>query len=358
MSLDYRSIMNGQRKGPLPFLLRSGLLAASGIYSIAVRIRNRRYDSGAKPIHQCDAFVISVGNVTTGGTGKTPIVCYLAKWFRSQGIRVAIVSRGYGRGDADANDEAMELHERLPDVPHVQDPDRVEAARVAVEELESEVILMDDGFQHRRLKRDLDFVLVDATCPFGYGHLLPRGLLREPVSSLKRADLVFLTRCELVSDLAATEQQVREVNQDAPIVRCRHQPAALLEYPDCELPIGELSGCRVAVISAIGNPEAFEKTVSACGAQIVASRHLPDHDPFAPETVNDLRAWIGSLGSSIEQVVCTHKDLVKLRTDRMGGQPLRAVAIELSIDGDDSKLLSMLGGVVSRLAAQRSEAES
>ena len=124
--------------------------------------------------------MISVGNLTTGGTGKTPVVCFLAKWFRGNGIRVGIVSRGYGRGDADANDEALELYARLPDVPHVQDPDRVAAATIAVDELEVQLILMDDGFQHRRLHRDLDLVVIDATEPFGFGHLLPRVYCENP----------------------------------------------------------------------------------------------------------------------------------------------------------------------------------
>ncbi len=174
MGMDYRSLMSGARKDPWAGCLRGGLHAASWLYGAAVGIRNRRYDRQAAEIHRCGVPVISVGNLTTGGTGKTPIVCYLSRWFRQRGIRVAIVSRGYGRGEADVNDEALELHSRLPDVPHVQDPDRVEAARIAVEELQTQLILMDDGFQHRRLHRDLNLVVIDATCPFGYGHLLPR----------------------------------------------------------------------------------------------------------------------------------------------------------------------------------------
>ncbi len=260
MPWDYRSIMSGRRKDPLAIVIRGGLWIASGAYGLAVAMRNHRYDSGSKEVQRSAVPVISVGNLTTGGTGKTPIVCFLAKWLRSQGhsqgLRVAIVSRGYGRGEADANDEAMELHDRLPDVPHIQDPDRVEAARIAVEELDSEVILMDDGFQHRRLHRDLDIVVVDATCPFGYGYLLPRGLLREPLKGLLRADLIMLTRCGLVQeeDVARIEQTIRSVNPNVPLIRCRHQPACLLEQPAHEISIDSLQGSRVAVVSAIGNP--------------------------------------------------------------------------------------------------------
>ena len=192
--------MSGDRSDPLATLMRGALGAASLIYRVGVHHRNRGFETGKREVHHCGVPVISVGNLTTGGTGKTPIVCFLAQMLRAKGVRVAIVSRGYGRGDEDANDEAMELHDRLPDVPHVQDPDRVEAARVAVEELESQVILMDDGFQHRRLYRDLDIVVVDATCPFGYGHVLPRGLLREPIDGIRRADLVIVSRCDLIDE--------------------------------------------------------------------------------------------------------------------------------------------------------------
>lgn len=344
MSWDYRSIMSGRRRDPLAHLLRGGLWIASGAYSIATSIRNRRYDSGASAVHRCQAGVISVGNLTTGGTGKTPIVCYLARWLRDNDVRVGIVSRGYGRGNEDCNDEAMELHDRLPDVPHVQDPDRVEAARVAVEELETQVILMDDGFQHRRLHRDLDLVVVDATCPFGYGYQLPRGLLRESIRGLRRADLVMLSRCDLVDDreLARMEQTIRAANPNVPLIRSRHRPAALLEHPGGEIPLPTLNGCRVAVLSAIGNPDAFEQTVRGCGAEIVASHRLPDHDLYEPQTVDAIRKWLEPLRSSVQQVVCTHKDLVKLRTDRLAGIPLRALLIELTIEENREALESAL----------------
>ncbi len=334
--MDYRSIMNGRRKGPLAAAMRGGLWVASRAYAVGVWKRNRGYDAG-QGVVQCDVPVISVGNLTTGGTGKTPVVCFLAKWFRSQGIRVGIVSRGYGRGDADANDEALELYARLPDVPHVQDPDRVAAATIAVDELEVQLILMDDGFQHRRLHRDLDLVVVDATEPFGFGHLLPRGLLREPISSLTRADLVILSRCDAVAEdrLRSIEQQIERANAGLAVVRSAHVPTALLEYPSLEVPIEALEGCNIAVVSAIGNPDAFRETLVRCGATIVDSRDLPDHDPYAPETVESLRTWIRSLGDSIAMVVCTHKDLVKLCTDSLGGIRLAALLVELRLQHRD-----------------------
>ncbi|MFG0262976.1 MAG: tetraacyldisaccharide 4'-kinase, partial [Novipirellula sp. JB048] len=246
--------MNGRRRDPWAAVMRAGLWLASRLYAVGVWRRNRAYNA-QQGVQHCEVPVISVGNLTTGGTGKTPVVCFVAKWYRQQGIRVGIVSRGYGRGDADVNDEALELNARLPDVPHLQDPDRVAAATIAVEELEVQLILMDDGFQHRRLHRDLDLVVVDATEPFGFGHLLPRGLLREPISSLARADLVILSRSDAVAEdqLRLIEQQIERAKPGLAVVRSAHVPTALLEYPNLQTPIEALVDRNIAVVSAIGN---------------------------------------------------------------------------------------------------------
>ena len=341
----YRSIMSGERTDVPAIVMRGGLAGLSVPYRVAMAHRNRRYDRGSATVHDCGVPVISVGNLTTGGTGKTPIVCYLANWFRSRGTRVSIVSRGYGRGDADSNDEALELHARLPDVPHVQDPDRVEAARIAVEELETELILMDDGFQHRRLHRDLNIVVVDATCPFGFGHLLPRGLLREPISSLTRADLVIVTRCDAVeqNDIASIEQAIRAVKEDIPILHSNHRPTSLIEYPHQQIPLTQES---VVAVSAIGNPDAFEHSLRQCGIEVVDSIRRPDHDPYSPDTVRAIEKQIATVGEHVDRIVCTHKDLVKLQTTRLAGKPLAALLIELTILGDTCAFDQLLSNLV------------
>src|SRR5947199_10786584 len=181
----FHDLVSGRASGVGPALARLGLRAASLPYGAAVRLRNRLYDRGWKRTQRSAAPVVSVGNLTLGGTGKTPCVEYLARFYRGRDVRVAILSRGYGAGVpaqrvVGPNDEALVLEENLPDVPHLQGADRVALAGVAVEELEAELLILDDGFQHRRLGRDLDVVLLDATEPFGHGRLFPRGLLREP----------------------------------------------------------------------------------------------------------------------------------------------------------------------------------
>lgn len=345
---DYRPILSGQRKDPIAWAMRAGLRIASWPYRAAVTIRNRRFDRG-RDVHDCGVPVISVGNLTTGGTGKTPIVGYLAKRLRDRHLRIALVSRGYGRGESDANDEAMELHDQLPDVPHIQDPDRVEAARIAVEELESQLILMDDGMQHRRLKRNLEIVVIDATCPFGYGYVLPRGLLREPMAGLRRADLCILTRCDAVSQqqLDLIRQRIGAIAPGVPVAMSSHRPSGLRQFPDKIVSVETQRDTSVAVVAAIGNPDAFEQTVRDCGLKIVASRHLPDHDPYGPDTVRELIAWSQSLGSTVDWIACTHKDLVKLRTDRLGDKPLMAIQIELEILDGAEEIETMVDRVCS-----------
>jgi tetraacyldisaccharide 4'-kinase len=192
----FRDIVSGCRGGARAAVARGVLRLAEVPYTAAVNWRNRRFDGPHSAVRRVGVPVVSVGNLTLGGTGKTPMVEWIANWLVQRNVRVAIVSRGYGAAAADKNDEALELEQALAGVPHVQNPDRVAGALTAVERFGVELILLDDGFQHRRLARDLDVVLLDATAPFGFEHVFPRGMLREPVRGLQRADVVCLTRAD------------------------------------------------------------------------------------------------------------------------------------------------------------------
>lgn len=330
--MDHRSIMSGQRRDPLAWLLRGLLWLLQFPYWIVITFRNLAYDFGWCKTDRCDVAVISIGNLTTGGTGKTPLVRYTARLLRQNDCRVALVSRGYGSVEGAANDEAMELAATLPDVPHLQNPDRVASARIAVEELESQAILMDDGFQHRRLHRDLDILVIDATCPLGYGHLLPRGLLREPMASARRAAAAVLTRSDAVDD--ATRKAIRDTfTRHSPNMiwaETVHRPTGLLQWPDSVLPLQRIEGQSVAIVCGIGNPDAFAKTVQAAGATVVQRIELADHDAYDQKTVTMIRQRILEWGDTITQIVCTHKDLVKIQTDAIAGKPLLAIQIEIA----------------------------
>lgn len=347
---DFRALVSGERRGLLPSIARALLSCAALGYRAAVAIRNLAYDRGWAQTHSADVPVISIGNLTVGGTGKTPLVRYVARLLRGQGLRVALLSRGYAARPGDESDEAMELARGLPDVPHLQQPDRVASAKVAVEELESEVLLMDDGFQHRRLKRDLDIVVIDATSPFGFDRLLPRGLLREPIRSLRRADLAIFSRVDAVSPqtLATIEARVRRAAPHLPIATSIHRPTELLGWPDQTLPITALKDRPVAVLSGIGNPAAFVDTVRHAGARVVDVLSLKDHERYDAESMRQVREWLDRIADRQAAIICTHKDLVKLKTDRISGRELWALLVELEIVSGEADVQRSILGVIPR----------
>ena len=275
--------------------------------------------------------VVSVGNLTLGGTGKTPLVEWLARWFRQQGVRVTIISRGYGAEAGSRNDEALELERNLPDVPHVQNPDRVAAAKVAVEELDCQMILLDDGFQHRRIARDLDIVLLDALEPLGFDHVFPRGTLREPLAGLRRAGVVALSRADMLPHTG--REDVRRCVQlhapDAVYMELTHAARSLIACSAAEQPLGSLAGCPVAAFCGIGNPAGFRHTLDTCGYEVAEFREFPDHHGYDRRDIESLSAWADRL--DVAAVLCTHKDLVKLATDRLGKRPLWALRIGLEM---------------------------
>lgn len=355
--MDYRPIIDRRQRGPLAVLGRGLLRIAEVPYTAAIRLRNGRYDRRSAQITRIGVPVISVGNLTAGGTGKTPMVAAIASRLRTLGRRVALVSRGYRSDASGSNDEARELYDRLPDVPHLQNPDRVAAARMAVEELEMETIVLDDGFQHRRLHRDLDIVLIDATCPFGYGHLLPRGLLREPLPSLGRADIVVLSRSGRV-DADAREGILNTIARHAPravIACCDHVPSSLIGHGGTAQPLDALGQRPIAAFAGLGNPQPFFESLAELGGRVVATRSLVDHCPYDRTTVESLVDWLTELHAVNGDLmaVCTHKDLVKLRTDRLGGVPLRALAIDLRMTAGEQAFWEAIERVIGEFDKDR-----
>jgi tetraacyldisaccharide 4'-kinase len=273
--------------------------------------------------------VVSVGNLTLGGTGKTPMVEWVARWFRRRDVRVTVISRGYGAEAGAVNDEALELEQNLPDVPHLQNPDRVEAAELAVEELHCQAIVLDDAFQHRRIGRDLDIVMLDALEPFGFGHVFPRGTLREPLTGLGRADVVVLSRADMSQpdERARIREEALRHAPGAAWAEVTHAPRALRSSSGRREPLESLRGQPVAAFCGIGNPAGFRHTLRTFGCRVAAFREFPDHYRYNRADVESLIDWAGEL--DVAAVVCTHKDLVKLSVDQLGRHPLWAVAIGL-----------------------------
>jgi tetraacyldisaccharide 4'-kinase len=340
----YRALITGQRRGPWPAAQRAGLCLASLPYGWGVRLRNCGFDRGWARTNRAGVPVVSVGNLTAGGTGKTPCVEYVAAWFRRRDYRVAILSRGYG-GNGGLNDEALVLEDNLPDVPHLQGADRTALAATAVEELESEVLVLDDGFQHRRLERDFDLVLVDATNPWGHGHLLPRGLLREPPSSLRRADAVLLTRCDQVgpADLVRLRDRVARLAPSAILAEATHQPLELVNEEVARLE--RLRSQPVAAFCGLGNPDAFRRTLLDLGVSLSAFRTFPDHHAYTRADVADLAAWARQQPADVV-LATTQKDLVKLRVRQLGERELWAVRVCFHVQEGQEALDRKLQGVL------------
>jgi len=341
------TLLAGERRGLGAALERCGLQLAAVPYSWAVAIRNRLFDLGWRAIHQAGVPVVSVGNLTVGGTGKTPCVEYVARLFCQLNRRVAILSRGYGSREG-PNDEALLLKENLPDVPHLQAADRVALAQRAVEQLKCDVLLLDDGFQHRRLARDLDLVLLDATQPWGFGHLLPRGLLRESRRGLERAGVVLVTRCDQVPQpaLDRLQAEVTQLAPQTPVILTSHRPTEWIDAERRTKPLEQFVGKRVAAFCGIGNPEAFRRTLVDLGVTLGAFRSFPDHHAYRRNDIESLCNWARQ-NATEGIVVTTQKDLVKLRLTRLGECELWALRIQLRIhagqDTLDRKLKEALG---------------
>ena len=285
--------------------------------------------------------VISIGNITLGGTGKTPLVVTLARYLNDSGKKAAVLSRGYG-GDRVTSDEVELLKNRLPAVPILVGRDRIKTAREADESLKADVILLDDGFQHWRLKRDLDIVTLDINNPFGNGRLIPRGTLREPLSSLKRADIFVLTKVGSEGDSIAKAQGLKArlgvINADAAVFTSSYIPSRLFDIAGGEeLKLSVIENKKIALVCAIGEPESFEDTAKALGADIVLRSFFMDHHRY---TENDIKRIIDECkAKEIDVVLTTEKDTPRLThlSSLVAHHSIRllALGIEMKIDNEE-----------------------
>lgn len=318
---------------PLRLLLRG----AAKLYGTAIRVRNRRFDRTG-PDTTLELPVISVGNVTVGGTGKTPMVLDLVARLRGMGARPAVLARGYGAAKGAASDEEMLIRDRFPDVSYLADPDRRRSGLLVQQQGTADVVVLDDGFQHRRLGRDLDIVMVDATCPFGHEQLLPAGLLREPPGSLARADVIVLSRVDQAPASALDEMiaRLRTLAPQATLLRACHRVTRV-----DELGTGNpcaVDGARVVLFAAIARPSAFRATVESLGATVCGARWWPDHYRYAPADLQQLRELL--VASGAERLLVTEKDAVKLRgVTEAADVPIGVVRIAIDFLDEDATLL-------------------
>lgn len=327
------------------------------LYAIGVNRRYESYQAHPNKQYTLPVPVISIGNITVGGTGKTPMTCHLARYLQRHGYRVALLNRGYRSEMEDTGavvsdgqqlllpphmggDEACLMARNLPGVPVLVGHDRSDMGKRAVMEFHPQVILLDDGFQHWQLHRDLDIILVDATNPFGNGYLLPRGILREPLTQLKRADAIVLTKADQCSreELDEIREDLRQYNAKAPLVEAVHSVSWCISYTDWldtslqntrafSLPADK----TVTAVSALGNPESFEYTVQSYGYILDDTIRYDDHHQYTEEDIEHMRE-VAKENNTV--LLTTEKDAIKMPQD-----VVQAMDIPLYVLGMDIEII-------------------
>lgn len=319
------SILSGEERSGAAACLRATAALLEPPYRLGVAVRNAMFDRGLRRVVRLPRPVISVGNLTTGGTGKTPMVIELARRLQTKKTRVAILIRGYKGSSSGGSDEVAVLAEALgPEVPVEADADRAAGAqRVLDRRPEVDVFLLDDGFQHRQIARDLNIVLIDATAPFGFGHLLPRGLLREPPGNLRRADALIVTRADQVApqELVNLDQTLARLAGRPPLAHAAHVWEGFCDQHGQRHPAEALQREKVLAVSGIGNPQAFAATLARSVGQVVEHRVFPDHHAF--NQAQEISQWISQAvrERGATAVVTTEKDWVKWRV-QLAAAPL------------------------------------
>lgn len=356
-------VIFGRAKGFRATLARFFMRALSGVFRILVQIRIWRYRGGWRPQRHLGTQVVAIGNITVGGTGKTPVVELLARSLRDRGRKVAILSRGYkskklsqpqkwqtrdgkpvpsdrmpkvvSTGTAllldsqYAGDEPFMLAKNLDGVAVVVDKNRVKSGIFAVNHLEADTLLLDDGMQYLDLAHSIDIVLVDSNSPFGTEALLPRGTLREPPKNLRRASYILITKCNGSSNEALISR-IRRYNRTAEIIECTHGPIHLENVFTRErLPLEHLAGKWVGAISAIAVPEAFESSLERLGARVEIRRRFSDHYRFSRKEVEKFMQRC--VERDMELIVTTEKDAVRFPHPQSIDVPVYFLRIEVEI---------------------------
>ena len=339
------------RPGPLPMLLRGLLAALAPVYCAGLELYLLPYHLGLRRRSRLPCPVLCIGNLTTGGTGKTPMTQALCRLLLAEGKRVVVLSRGYGGENEygcavvsdgervllnahEAGDEAYLLASTLPGIPVVVGKDRRVTGALAWERFQPDVIVLDDGMQFWQLHRDLDIVLLNACEPFDNGWTFPRGLLREPPSHLRRAGIVVLTNAQRagIAQVTAVKKQVAKLAPGCPVFTADLAPIELRDLTGkMNCPVLWLQGRRVAALSALGNPAAFETMLETLGASLTACYRFRDHKTITAEELAQVCRAAQSAGA--EAVITTEKDAVKLSlTSEI--VPLLALQVEMQIAGE------------------------
>jgi len=336
------SLMTDKRKGGALEFVKLVLLMASVLYGMAIFVRALLYRFGVCKSRKVPLKVISVGNLTLGGTGKTPFVIYLANLLeREMRRKTSVLIRGYGW------DEQAMLKKDLPETPVIVGEDRVRSSHRAVKLYGSDTAILDDGFQYWELVRDLNIVLVDSRNPFGNGFLFPRGILRESKASLQRADVVAFTKVnKRLFDLAGLEKEIRDINPHVSFIEAIHKSTSFVEFKTLKSQgLGLVANKRLVLISSIGDPEYFFLTAKDLGAEIVDHVIFDDHHDYRQSDVDDILRRCAGL--DFDYIVTTEKDAVKLERMRFsfGKYHLLILVIQTEVVSGKEMLIDRLNSL-------------
>jgi tetraacyldisaccharide 4'-kinase len=338
------NLATDKSQGALARALKFFLWLLSFVYGLVVRSLVLFYQ--LKPA-KLGCKVISVGNITLGGTGKTVLVEAIARYLKQKGYKVAILSRGYKRAQSEyqkMGDEPLMLEQNLKDVPVLVDADRIRAAKRAMRDYKVDTVILDDGFQQWRIKKDFDIVTIDAASGFSNRHMLPRGILREPLSSLKRADVFVLTNTDLNPDTRKIKDYLVRLNPSALTLESIHSPSGFYRIDKKEevLDIKLLKGRSVALLCAIGNPQSFQNTIAQCGINISLSFRFPDHHHYSRQELENITQETKK--KNIQTLITTEKDAVKLADLEIHplGLDILVLHIEIKIKNNEQEFYNRL----------------
>jgi tetraacyldisaccharide 4'-kinase len=350
----WRKLVASQNPPLVYKIVRWALLVPSFFYRIVVVFRNRLYDMSVLKTVKVPAAVISIGNITTGGTGKTPLVAWLCNHYTAKGISTAVLTRGYKSKDSVFADEPAMLAKASPDAKVIVNPDRIAGAQRAISEYNAKLLIMDDGFQHRKLARDIDIVAVDATEPFGYEKILPAGLLREPLDSLKRANAVVITRSNQNSPekISEIKDRISQINSDIVFASAVHKPLGIKLIKDDQMQLKELIGKKIYAFCGIGNPASFFQTLSDMALNIVGTKVYNDHHMYTDADIAAI--YEDASYKQAQLVLTTHKDWIKtalLSIDKFE-IPFAALLIELQFISGQENIIALVDKAIEKYVSR------
>ena len=365
------SLATDKEKGFIAGVIKPLLFILSLAYGLCSRMiiflrRRKLYRLGCK--------LISVGNITLGGTGKTVLVEYIACYLKEKGHKVAILTRGYKRKDTtpglkrkagvplsaarhktqdtsyeEMGDEAYMLAEKLSDIPVIVDADRIRAAKRAIQDYSVDTLILDDGFQQWHIQKDLEIVAIDAQNPFGNKRLIPRGILREPLGNLSRADIFILTKTNFSPDKETLKLFLRSLNPAARIFESRHEPVSFFDFnhPQESIDLAALRGKSVVLFCGIGDPDSFTALISSLDINISTFFKFPDHYNYTAQDIDHITQ--AAKEKNVDTIITTEKDMVRVFAVRASPYTVRFLALRIKLEiKDEQEFHNRLLGLSSR----------